>query len=122
MKEDVQAAVIEDLKSGRFSQGYGYLRAWNDDEKRWDYCCLGVICERSGLGEWQEFYTEDGEKVSNYLGESQYLPNAVAEWAGIPAGCDDGSVQSRLAELNDEEHSFVEIADSLPTIVAEDAP
>jgi hypothetical protein len=119
MKEDVQKAWVEDLKSGKFTQGYGYLRSWDPDDEIWKYCCLGILCERSALGTWVERTADSGDRISDYLGSSQYLPKEVAEWAGLDPT--DSTIQLRLAELNDEETPFAEIADRLPEMLAEDA-
>ena len=120
MKEDVQKAWIEDLKSGNFTQGHGYLRSWDPDEETWKYCCLGVLCERSGLSTWVERTVDhNGDLISEYLDSTMYLPPAVAEWAGLDPATEGQTIQLRLAELNDEETSFIEIADRLPEVLAE---
>lgn len=118
MKEDVQKAWIEDLKSGKFTQGHSFLRVWDPEEEIWKYCCLGILCERSALGTWVERTADSGDRISDYLGSSQYLPKEVAEWAGLNPTEDDSTIQLRLAELNDEETPFAEIADRLPEELA----
>lgn len=119
MKENVLAAWQADLKSGRHQQGEGYLRAWNANSGEWEYCCLGRLCELSGLGTWKEETTGAGTKCATYLGEKSYLPVEVAEWAGINPAHHDEGVQFRLGEMNDEGNSFYDIADDLPSILAD---
>lgn len=120
MKEDVQAAWVADLESGEYPQGEGYLRVWSDDNQRWEYCCLGRLCEISGLGEWEERVSEEDDvKYSVYLDEKGYLPLEVAEWAGVDPAHHDNSVQYRLSEMNDGGKSFSGIADALPGVLAE---
>jgi hypothetical protein len=117
MKEDIKEAWKKNLRSGKFAQGSGQLRTWDPDEKVWKYCCLGVLCEMSGLGEWVE-YADDMRTESTYLGNEHYLPVAVAEWAGIDIENDDEtSVQQRLGTANDEEgSSFFKIANLIDTM------
>jgi hypothetical protein len=119
MKADVQKAWQEDLTSGNFTQGNGYLRVWDPDEEIWKYCCLGILCERSGLGTWEERTVDNGDKVAAYLDSIMYLPPAVAEWAGLDPSTKAETIQLRLAEMNDEETPFTEIAEKLPEVVAE---
>jgi hypothetical protein len=98
------------------------LRSWDPDDAIWKYCCLGVLCEQSGLSTWVERTTESGDLVSDYLDSTMYLPPAVAEWAGLDPSTEyDRTIQQRLAELNDEEKPFIEIAERLPEMLAEDA-
>lgn len=55
----------EALESGKYEQTTGELRG---DE---GFCCLGVACDISKLGDW---------KNDCYLGVSDTLPTKVAEW------------------------------------------
>jgi hypothetical protein len=111
MKADIKAAWLAKLRSGEFAQGSGQLRTWDADKKVWQYCCLGVLCEMSGLGEWEERL-----RVSVYLGSKHYLPVEVAEWAGIDPDCGNVlGVQRRLGTLNDSGASFIAIADAIGT-------
>lgn len=59
----------EALESGRYPQGYGRLRTEDG------YCCLGVLCDISRLGEWDP----DG----CYLGERFVVPGRVGAWAQL---------------------------------------
>lgn len=123
--------LIEDLRSGDFNQGAGYLHR-NDKDT---YCCLGVACERltrNGL------LTSDAERISSDPGErgimtsyalddlrieSRELPFGVKfpEYMGIRGSygmlptpfVDKFSKALDLAELNDEGFSFSQIADVL---------
>jgi hypothetical protein len=111
MKADVKAAWLAKLRSGEFAQGSSALRIWNAAKEVWGYCCLGVLCEMSGLGEWEE-----GLRVSAYLGSKRYLPVQVAEWAGIDPDYDsEKGAQQRLWTLNDSGTSFIAIADAIDT-------
>jgi hypothetical protein len=113
MKADIKAAWQANLRSGEFAQGGGQLRTWDKDKKVWRYCCLGVLCEMSGLGEW-EVKELDGHRFSIYLGSKHYLPDEVAEWAGIAPVVDTmEGVQQRIGTMNDSGATFLNIANAL---------
>jgi hypothetical protein len=118
MNEEIKEAWKTELRSGKYPQGDGYLRQWNIDTQQWEYCCLGVLCEMSGLGEWEEFITQAGDrKAYSYLDSDQYLPNEVAQWAGIDSDYEEGTVQAQLAEMNDINKSFNQITDNLDAVL-----
>jgi hypothetical protein len=126
MKEDVQARWTEDLETTDAAQGKGFLRAWNDELKRWEYCCLGRLCELSGLAEWvetQERDPDDGNQtitVSSYLGQTKYLPDEVATWAGLVTytlATGNETAQGHFAELNDDGNAFPDIAAQIPDVL-----
>jgi hypothetical protein len=115
MKADVKAAWLAKLKSGEFAQGSGQLRTWDSVKKVWRYCCLGVLCEMSGLGQW-ETEVKRGFRDTTYLGSKHYLPDEVAEWAGIDSHCgSEKGIQQRLGSLNDSGATFRTIADAIDT-------
>lgn len=69
---------VEALRSGRYRQAHGALRAWaNDDdaeqveEEGYHYCCLGVACDLAGMSE-----EANGWQYGT-------LPPQVQEWLGI---------------------------------------
>jgi len=92
----------EALRSGKYEQGLGRLR---DGDK---FCCLGVACDISGLGEWSKEIPK-GE----YMFMTTVLPEAVKEWIGVqhnsPCYYRDDKIRY-LAKDNDEGYSFNEIA------------
>lgn len=113
MKEDIKAEWKKNLRSGKFAQGQGQLRSWDENNQRWVYCCLGVLCEMSGLGEWVDVIDHD-VKYSTYLDNKHYLPPEVARWAGInPSNEEEGDVQQKLGSLNDSGVSFIVVSDRL---------
>ena len=46
MKKEIKDKWVAALRSGEYQQAYGRLR---DDNS---FCCLGVLCDISGLGKW----------------------------------------------------------------------
>lgn len=122
------------LRSGKYTQGMNRLKAVNGGEH---HCCLGVLCELSGLGEWRtnvEFkgqFTEQAYACGTFDAETGILPCEVAAWAGMKTTDGrivDGTTSAiSLANLNDGKSSssspssvppplnFDEIADIIET-------
>ena len=104
MNPEVKAAWLEALRSGEYKQGKSQLKT-NDGS----YCCLGVLCDISKLGEW----VRGGYHVNDMDYASAFLPEAVKEWAGINS--EDPSygngIEDHLSYRNDKGMTFAEIAD-----------
>ena len=101
------------LRSGEYKQGRNNL-CWKTGDT-YEYCCLGVACEISGLG---EFVLSSG-LTSGYLGfimdeeqpQNATLPDAVQEWLGLHDSCGFyGGGKGSLIELNDAGVPFTSIA------------
>ena len=79
MNDDVKTKWVTALRSGKYQQTQGRLRAGDGQS----FCCLGVLCDlyvKATPGVlWDGYYS--GGKL---LGESNYLPKEVIEWAGLP--------------------------------------
>lgn len=93
------------LESGEYGQTKNMLTNGQG------FCCLGVACEISGLGEWVDgpygewVYEVDGE------GSNELLPEPVREWLGLAGeGGDFNSDTESLANLNDKGKTFKSIA------------
>lgn len=108
------------LRSGEYQQTTDSLRSELEDGQK-GFCCLGVLCDLSGLGTWELYsgawhYTiraEDGSVVERSDTE---LPALVREWSGIrePSGTwweNNGS--KSLAAMNDRGDKFVDLADTI---------
>lgn len=109
MNREIALQWVDALKSGKYQQGTGTLRAQHDDK----YCCLGVLCEISELGTWDR---EGWEWVWAYkVGEEDenaaVLPAAVQEWAEMKSKAGDLSDETNLARQNDSGKTFSEIAE-----------
>jgi hypothetical protein len=95
MKPEVKQMWLEALRSGKYKQGKEQLR---DGDK---FCCLGVLCELSGLP---------------YLSNDGTLPSDVMEWAGLDRTSPTVKYKSRfapeyLSDLNDRgNYGFKRIA------------
>lgn len=49
MNADLKQRWVAALRSGDYAQGQDRLR---QGEKPFEYCCLGVLCDLSNLGQW----------------------------------------------------------------------
>lgn len=87
---------IKALRSGKYKQARGQLRVGNA------FCCLGVACDISHLGVWED---------SNYLGKSVDLPSEVFVWLGMRRNM---NAETFLIEVNDVVRlTFSQIADKI---------
>lgn len=99
---------VKALENGEYKQGKGLLRKGDE------YCCLGVACDlalKNGV-EMQVTKAESGETLYNL--NSRFLPIEVNCWLGL-RNADTMSVYTSkngtLVDLNDNGHSFSEIAE-----------
>lgn len=79
------------LRSGNYTRCVGALH------KEDGYCPLGILCDISKLGVWKE---DRYSKKFEYLGQVNYLPKEVREWAGI-SHQEYGAVSSYILCFND---------------------
>jgi hypothetical protein len=96
-------------EEGKYQQGRRLLK----EGDRW--CCLGVLCDISGLGKWIEiaglavFEASNvlpEEQCQNYTISSTTLPGKVKETLGM-----GDVIVNNLIRMNDDENkSFSEIA------------
>lgn len=100
---------VEALESGKYSQTRMTLR------NSGGYCCLGVACDVSEIGDWNKSLHEISYEIEG-KGEEECLPKAVADWYGLE--CDPTVIvkdldypQEHLTLLNDDYgYDFVRIA------------
>lgn len=104
---------VDELRSGKHLQDKETLRTDKG------FCCLGVACSASGLGEWQVdtkgsyFYHISGSPSDLCNRSYSVLPEKVATWLGLEDLSPAISVKGKsilLAQLNDSEVSFARIA------------
>ena len=118
MDPNVKQLWLTALRSGEYTQCQSALNT------NGSYCCLGVLCEVA-VGQGLEVeVTTTAHRVGNgeiysyksYNGETGTLPTVVKEWAGLPnvnpITTEKVAVyRQTLAELNDQGHTFAQIAD-----------
>ena len=102
MNPELKAKWVDALRSGKYKQGRIYLNSQGHK-----FCCLGVLCDISKMGQW----------VPEHDGNSRYVVrgNASGPRAALPYQIEDeyGDVrQGVLIDMNDDKRkSFAEIAD-----------
>lgn len=123
MNPEIKALWLERLESGKEKQGHGALKkvypTKNGKVRKVRHCCLGVLCEigveqgvideaKVDLRDPDIYEQEDGINATFGEGSSEaYLPDAVADWAGIPRHIMfDPGIQATLGDINDESPSF----------------
>lgn len=112
MKRELKAQWLEALRSGKYEQGQFMLRSGDDK-----YCCLGVLCDISGQGQWKE--EGYGARYSYWKGEESdqnVLPQFVSDFTNL-----SDAEEEMLIDKNDGDGlSFKEIADWIEENVEED--
>jgi len=104
MDATIKRKWVEALRSGEYKQGQGALRDARDNT----WCCLGVLCEVSGLGEW-------GARVNDFV-EFRYggMASALLPTDGFTEAIKASSELHVYAHMNDHEGmTFAEIADEV---------
>ena len=113
---------VEALESGEYPQTQGALQNLGG------FCCLGVACDVAVQNE----VIPEGEHTANgcviYDGNSEYLPERVVEWLGLPDGNPEvfvttggSSFPTSLVGLNDNyEWDFAHIAKAIRENYLED--
>ena len=110
MNPEVKKLWVEALRSPKYKQQRHQLR----DGTTNSMCCLGVLCDVSGLGRWLAVGEYDcGEGDINGFRPT----SAVAKWAGIDSDMvwqvEINGVMDDLARHNDNGRTFLEIADAI---------
>ena len=105
-----RSKLLEALRSGQYSQTTNSLRT------KVGYCCLGVACDISGLGEWVD--TKEGDysyQIPNEQSQRGSLPKKVQEYYGFMSdnGGYGADISIALSNLNDSGATFEEIADTI---------
>lgn len=112
MDQRIKKLWVEALRSNKYKQGKYSLRIGDE------FCCLGVICDISIKEQGGEWLFDGSEyhvfKAPNGFNATALLPPAVSAWAKLnttsPSVEVDG-VRTNLSELNDDSHTFAQIAD-----------
>jgi hypothetical protein len=117
MNQEVKAMWVAALRSGNYQQTDGQLHDGDGC-----YCCLGVLCDISGLGQWVQVFGEQVEYAVGTASANDIPPRAVLDWAGFPPGSSAinriptvsiDEDDNPLHDHNDAGKSFAEIADAI---------
>lgn len=123
MDPEMKAKWLEALRSGKYAQGTNALRTYCDPESPDKgvtplFCCLGVLCDISNIGRWNEDGCYSIQKDGRTIVESTVPPFPLANKLGIrEGGCFVNGLTDRknngvsLAGLNDEGFTFAQLAD-----------
>ena len=123
MNTEVKQKWIDALRSGKYEQGSEKLRSAQG------YCCLGVLCDlysKEQSVEWDFRGDNDYLQPTDYWyfeDQSEFLPDSVRDWAGLPVGNpnvrvdvtaeddeDDWFYNDEIANLNDSGYTFNELS------------
>ena len=111
MNKQIKARWVRALRSGKYKQG---KEALHQDGQ---YCCLGVLCDISGVGKWEVCRHVVGEQyVTGQWASFTRLTPQVMDWAGLKSLSGDlhmelmGIPDCSLVYLNDQGESFETIA------------
>lgn len=97
MNAELKTKWLEALRSGKYKQGRGRLRQGDE------FCCLGVLCDISGLGEWIGEVETKGYSFKEDIRYGTLPRHMVPELS-----C---KTSNSLTGMNDSGKSFAEIAD-----------
>jgi hypothetical protein len=123
MNPRVKNLWLDELESGKYSQGTGYLRKIVDGTTY--HCCLGILVDiyarETGQSWDQPINVDDPDTTATpFHDEYHILPKSVMDWAGLKdtnpdINVFDGphSIGSSLGEMNDLGRTFDEIADAI---------
>lgn len=104
MNEAIKARWIAALTDGQYEQVRGALHTHLNL-----FCALGVLCELHRLETHADYWHgPDGRGRRAYLGNFDYLPGEVREWAGTPERWPINPIA-----LDQRGLSFAEIADEI---------
>lgn len=100
LNPDVKAKWLAALRSGEYSQGRRQLRTPTGG-----YCCIGVLCDISGMGEWRE--AMDREAGYDYVGVGHQ--GTYRAWSHAPAIVRDWAVETH--DMGDEWETLIKLND-----------
>jgi len=122
MKKEIAKKWVKALRSGKYKQGQGWLKQYNNKGQE-QHCCLGVLCElynnemkkkhKKSLN--SKFIDGCAARVISFNKQEQGLPVVVKKWAemkdslGYFIDSNDKMVQC-LADMNDIGRKFKTIA------------
>ena len=111
MEKALKAKWIEALRSGQYRQTQARLRTSDG----LGHCCLGVLCDISGQGEW-----EHGNFITRQNGEMVASMQAATDFRHAKMFGLEESAKRYLMHANDTGTSFPAIADWIAFYVEED--
>lgn len=125
---ETMTELVEALESGEYEQATGRLLRIDPGGKK-AFCCLGVACDKSGLGHWEgEVYV-----IPNlFRAATAFMPEPVSERLGLPfhmlqnadalplSAHVPGVGQLTALHMNDQGATFAEIAAAIRKVYLSD--
>lgn len=112
MNPELKEKWLKALRSNNYKQGTGCLR----HKAQETFCCLGVLCDISGEGDWElDNDDDDGATFRHFDGSAGYgaLPDGLRERVNL-SHCD----MDMLIRMNDtQDKSFEEIANFVEAVM-----
>jgi hypothetical protein len=113
MDAELKTKWVEALRSGEYDQGKNALKSTDGS-----FCCLGVLCD---LKYGKEIWKENKDCYGDYSGTYRLSP---INGKGVDFPTENkrrelgisNSVMRQLAEMNDDDYSFEQIADVIETL------
>lgn len=131
MIPEIKEKWVAALESGEYQQAQQGLKITNLETGSESFCCLGVLCDiysketGNKWGESLQMIRNEPVGKSYLLGENNYLPKEVRDWAGLteinPAVLEhsldftytNGEYERTVAYMNDQGKTFEEIAEKI---------
>ena len=122
MNPEVKQKWIDALRSGKYEQGSEKLRSVSG------YCCLGVLCDLYAQEHNVEWEFRGNEETNlqpqdywYFEDQSEFTPDSVRDWAGLPHGnptvrvyCsnseDEDFYTDEIANVNDSGYTFIDLS------------
>ncbi len=82
MKPEIKTKWVEALRSGKYVQGEGDLKSFDNYQNCHVYCCLGVLTELYAKEKSISFTGKESELKRD--GEDEFLCEAVIDWSDAP--------------------------------------
>ena len=108
MDADLKAKWVKALRGQGekvYKQGRYYFKTYDDR-----YCCLGVLCDISGVIEWKESEMRGIASTPLFVGDKTPHPTILPHF-GIPAHVGDELINRNDGAKEYAQHTFPEIAD-----------
>ena len=118
MKIELKEKWLAALRSGEYKQCTRALVGTADDGSGVGYCCLGVLAKVAGLNVISDEFTNVGGVGDSPFDALRDEYNPIWELAdehGSEKPPFKGRVLSEAIDMNDTDHSFIEIAKFLET-------
>lgn len=99
LKPEIKQQWVEALRSGEYKQGKGALRLIGKEQD--SFCCLGVLCDKSNVGEWR--VRENSYKAYRYYDNTERYGFGNPPTGVITSALEDNAEDFLISNLKDPE-------------------